>query len=74
MEDLTKEQQLLYNIIYSESDEYEVTILEYLDEMHYIEEFTSKIVENLINSGLKIKEQVFILTNEKCAWVLKFKK
>ncbi len=73
-QELTKEQQLMYDIIFEETEEYEIKVLEYINEIYEVEEFTNKILNILLDSGIKIREQVYVLTKEKKAWILKIKR
>lgn len=72
--ELTKEQKLLYDIIFLNDEEYEIKLMEYLDEIYLLEDFTNKIVSNLLDSGIKVKEQIYVLTKEKKSWILKIKR
>lgn len=74
MVELTKEQQLLYDIIFSETVDFEIKILDYIEDSYLIENFTDKIMKCLLLSGIKVIEQVYILTKEKKSWVLKIKR
>jgi hypothetical protein len=74
MENLVGEKKLMYDIIFGENMDYEIPILEYIEEMNDIDDFTSKVVSNLIASGVKIKEDILVLTADKKVWVLKIER
>ncbi len=72
--ELTKEQKLLYDLIFLNEEEYEIKLMEYMEEIYLLEDFTNKILSNLLDSGIKIKEQIYVLTKEKKSWILKIKR
>jgi hypothetical protein len=72
--ELNKVQSLLYNLIFENDTEYEIKLLDYIDELYLLDDFTSKILSNLLDSGIKIKEQIYVLTKEKKTWILKIKR
>jgi hypothetical protein len=72
--EMSKEQQLIYDLIFLNKKEYEINLLEYINDIRYIEEFSGRMTSILMESGVKVKEQVFILTKEKTTWVLKIKR
>jgi hypothetical protein len=72
--DLSKEHQLMYDLIYDAKEEYEIDLTGYIAGVRELEQFTNKVVSNLTEAGVKIKEQLFILTKDKQAWVLKIKR
>jgi hypothetical protein len=72
--EMNKEQQLLFDLIFLNKKEYEIRLLEYINDIKHIEEFSEKITSILTQSGIKIKEQVFVLTKDKTAWILKIKR
>ena len=71
MSDLTGENKLMYDIIFGKEKEYEIPIFEYIEEMNDVDNFTSRIVENLTTSGVKIKDDILVLTVDKKVWILK---
>jgi hypothetical protein len=72
--DLNKEQQLMYELIFDTKSEYEIFLMEYISEITNMESFTERTVSNLTQSGVKIKEQIFIMTKDKQSWILKIKR
>ena len=74
MTELDGEKKLMYDIIFDKKLEYEIPILEYICEMNDVDNFTSRVVENLTTSGIKIKEDILVLTKEKKVWILKIER
>jgi len=74
MDNLEGEKKLMYDVIFGKKTDYEIPILEYIGEMNDIDNFTSKVVSNLIASGIKIKEDILVLTTDKKVWVLKIER
>ena len=74
MSELIGEKKLMYDIIFGEKLEYEIPILEYISEMNDVDNFTSRVVENLITSGIKIKDDILVLTADKKVWILKIER
>jgi hypothetical protein len=72
--DLSKEHQLMYELIYGVKEENEINLLDYVTAIIEMEEFTARVVSNLKEAGIKIKEQLFIMTKDKQAWILKIKR
>jgi hypothetical protein len=71
MNNLVGEKKLMYDVIFGKKTDYEIPIIEYIRELNDIDDFTSKVVDNLITSGIKIKEDILVLTKDKKVWVLK---
>lgn len=74
VENLVGEKKLMYDIIFGDKNDYEIPILEYIGEMNDVDDFTSKVVSNLIASGVKIKEDILVLTVDKKVWILKIER
>jgi hypothetical protein len=73
-EDFTSENKLMYDLIFGDKKEYEIKFLEYINNIKEINPFMDKILLNLKKSGIKIKEDIFILTENKNIWILKLEK
>lgn len=71
MNNLVGEKKLMYDVIFGKKTDYEIPIFEYIGEMNDVDNFTSKVVANLISSGIKIKEDILVLTKDKKVWILK---
>jgi len=71
-ESLTKTEMLLYDLIYEEDkSDFEINIIEYIDNISLLDEFHREILEKIIKSGINVKEQAFILTKKDKIWKIK---
>jgi hypothetical protein len=70
----TIENKLMYDLIFGNKKEYEIKLLEYISNVKEINPFIEKILSNLKKSGLKIKEDILIITENKNLWILKIEK
>ena len=72
--DFTIEQNLMYDLIFGNKKEYEINFLEYIDNIKEINTFLERVLLNLDKAGLKIKDDILILTENKNIWILKIEK
>jgi hypothetical protein len=72
--DFTDEQNLMYLLIFGDKSEYEIDIFKYIDNMKEINPFIEKTLTNLKKSGVKIIEDILILTENKNSWIIKIEK
>ncbi len=70
----TTENKLMYDLIFGNKKEYEIKLLEYISNVKEINPFMDKILINLKKAGIKIKEDILILTEKKNIWILKIEK
>lgn len=73
-DELSKENKLMYELIFGDKNEYEIDLFEYIESIKDINPFTNKVLNNLKKSGIKIKEEFLFLSEEKNIWILKLKK
>lgn len=73
-ENFTVENKLMYDLIFSDNQEHEISILEYISNIKEVNTFIDKVVKNLKIAGIKIKEDILILTEKKNIWILKIEK
>ncbi len=74
VEDLNDENKLMYELIFGTMNEYEINFLKYVNNITELTYFMEKILGNLKKAGIKIKEDVLILTKNKNLWILKIEK
>jgi hypothetical protein len=70
----TMENKLMYDLIFGTKKEYEINFLEYINSIKDLTSFIDRILSNLKKAGLKIKEDILILTENKNLWILKIEK
>ncbi len=69
--DFTPENKLMYELIFGNKVEYEIQLMEYISDIKDVKPFMDKVLKNLKKSGIKIQEDVLILTEKKNIWILK---
>lgn len=70
---LNDKDKLIYDIIFGTDTKYEIPFYEYID-LEEVDNFTDKIRENLLLSGIKIIEDNLILSEERNSWILKIER
>lgn len=65
---------LIYDLIFNESDSYKIDIAEYIDDIYQYEDFVSEMKSVLKKSKVKILESEVRLDSKTAVWNLKVKK
>jgi tetrahydromethanopterin S-methyltransferase subunit H len=71
---LNDENKLMYELIFGTEKEYEINFSKYVQNITELPTFIDKVLMNLKKSGVKIKEDILILTKNKNLWILKIEK
>lgn len=74
LEDLSKEEKLLYDIIFSDKTNFEISYMDFISDIKLVKLFTDDIIEKLEESGIEIDEQAHILTSDQKIWALRIKR
>lgn len=69
--ELTPEKKLMYNLIFDTKTEYEIDLFEYIHNIKDINPFTERVLDNLKKSGIRVREEFLVLTDEKNVWILR---
>lgn len=65
---------LIYNLIFTEQNSFDIDIAEYITDIYQYEDFVSSIKKVLKRSGVKILESDVKLNSKTAVWKLKVKK
>ena len=68
---MNDENNLMLELIFGDKDINEISIFRYIEDVKDINSFCERILSNLEKSGIKIKEDILILTKKKNVWILK---
>lgn len=71
---MRKEDQLIYNLIFSEKCDFKIDISDYVDDIYEYSEFVSKIKSILKKSKVMIIENLIIRDSKTVIWNLKVRK
>jgi len=69
-----KEDDLIYDLIFSEKESYKIDISEYISDIYQYEDFIDKIKKILKKSKVKIIISDTIMSSKTVIWELKVKK
>lgn len=71
---MKKEDDLIYDLIFSEKESYKIDISEYISDIYQYEDFIDKIKKILKKSKVKIIISDTIMSSKTVIWELKVKK
>ncbi len=71
---MRKEDQLIYDLIFSEKCDFKIDISDYVDDIYEYSEFVSKIKSILKKSKVMIIENLIIRDSKTVIWNLKVRK
>jgi len=69
-----KEDDLIYNLIFSEKESFKIDISEYISDIYQYEDFIDKIKKILKKSKVKIIISETLMSSKTVIWELKVKK
>ena len=71
---LTNYEKLLYDLIFSEEDEYEINISKYIEDIYEYDKFMEKVENVLSKSEVMIIDNDVDVKSDEIIWILKVKK
>ena len=71
---MKKEDDLIYNLIFSEKESFKIDISEYISDIYQYEDFIDKIKKILKKSKVKIIISETLMSSKTVIWELKVKK
>ena len=71
---MKKEDDLIYDLIFSEKENFKIDISDYLSDIYQYEEFIDKIKKILKKSKVKVVDSDILMSSKTVIWELKVKK
>jgi len=71
---MKKENDLIYDLIFSENEHFLIDISDYIDDIYTYEEFIDKMKRILKKSKVKILKSETLMSSKTVVWELKVKK
>lgn len=68
---MLEKKDLIYDLIFSETDDYKINIADYIDDIYGYDEFVENIKIILKKSRVKVKKSEIIIDSKTAIWYLK---
>lgn len=68
---MLEKKDLIYDLIFSETDDYKINIANYIDDIYGYDEFVEDIKIILKKSRVKVKKSEIIIDSKTAIWYLK---